>query len=364
MEVEMNHMNYKLLNKVGSNILTQFPPNTLVEANNAWVNECNAFLQMRKKQGYKCLLHNHECNGLAIDSHSIPKKNLKMMSSNSKVYVLKDDFRNPFKDSLSTAYIKSTLTFLGFCKKHDISLFQTIENKNTSQYSSEDVFFLNYRSLAKEYSDTRELIEKYSWVLNNWKSEKRKKFDREWALFQVEKIKNLNLNLTQRKIKFLVTYFGRRVFDKQRVRAVLRKCHTQERCLKRKLESFNTLINNGKVLKMHYVILQNEKQIAFSSTYYFSVNWRRIFFYFTSLPQKEGSLLILSCRWEDYEYIKDDSEIEKLFLGDEILINRILNQFKEKIAIEGNNIELEYAEPFFLEWDIPLATIPYFKLKR
>ena len=360
----MDRMNYKLLNKIGSSILAQFPPDSLVQANNALVNEFNNFLKNSKKQGYECLLHNKKCSGNAIDSHSIPKRNLRMMSNDSKVYVLKDDFKNPFKASLSTTYIKSTLTFWGFCKYHDNSLFQEIENKNIAQYDNKDVFFLSYRALAKEYSDIRECIQRYSWMLDNWKSETRKRFDKEWALFQADKMKNLNMNVIQREKKFLETYIERRVFDKQRVKATLRKCHIQELHLKRELESFNDLINNGEIFKSYYVIFQNEKQIAFSLAHYFSINRTNIYIYFISLPQKEGSLMILSCRREDYDYIKDYSEIKKLFSGDEILMNIFLNQFKEKIAIGGKDIESNYADSFFLEWDVPLATIPYFKLKR
>ena len=136
---------------------------------------------------------------MAIDSHSIPKRNLRMMSNDGKVYILKDDFKNSFKASLSTTYIKSTLTFLGFCKYHDNSLFQEIENKNITQYDNKDVFFLSYHALAKEYSDIRECIQRYSWGLDSWKSEKRKHLDKEWALFQADKMKNLNMNTIQLK---------------------------------------------------------------------------------------------------------------------------------------------------------------------
>lgn len=55
--------------------------------------------------------------------------------------------------------------------------------------------------------------------------------------------------------------------------------------------------------------------------------------------------------------------IKKLFSGDEALMNKILNQLKDKIAIDMDAISLKYADPSFLEWDIPFATIPYFKLK-
>lgn len=360
----MDKTNYRLLNKIGGSILAQFPPDSLVQANNACVNEFNNFLENRKKQGCECLLNNNKCRGRAIDSHSIPKRNLRMMSNDGKVYILKDDFKNLFKASLSTTYIKSTLTFLGFCKYHDNSLFQEIENKNITQYDNKDVFFLSYRALAKEYSDIRECIQRYSWWLDSWKSEKRKHLDKEWALFQADKMKNLNMNTIQLEKKFLETYIDRRVFDKQRVKATLRKCRIQEMYFKRELESFNNLINNGETFKPYYVTFQNEKQIAFSLAYYFSINRRNIFLYFISLPQKEGSLMILSCRREDYDYIKDDSEIKKLFSGDEVSMNIFLNQFKEKIAIAGADIESNYADSFFLEWDVPLAIIPYFKLKR
>lgn len=45
-------MNYKLLNKIGSSILVQFPPDSLIKANNEWINEYNTFSNNCKKQGY------------------------------------------------------------------------------------------------------------------------------------------------------------------------------------------------------------------------------------------------------------------------------------------------------------------------
>lgn len=356
-------MNYKLLNKIGNNILVQFPPDSLIKANNAWINEYNTFSNNCKKQGYVCLLHNNKCSGTAINSHSIPKKNLKMMSKNSKVFVLKDNFTNPFKSELSDSYIKNTLTFLGLCKYHDNSLFQNLENKNMAQYNNEDVFFLSYRALAKKFSDNRELIQKYSWICNNWKSRIKKRLDKEWSLFQASRMKNLDKTVAQRKRKFLLTYFQRRVSDKQIIKAELKKCQIQERHLIKKIKSFNALINNEKISELHYVILQNDNQMAFSTVYNFPIKRRNIFLYFTSLPQKIGSLMILSCSKKDYDYIKDYSDIKKLFSGDEVLMNEFLNRFKDKIAIDMEDISLKYVDPFFLEWDIPFATIPYFKLK-
>lgn len=360
----MNQINYKLLNKIRTNMLAQFPPCSLVESNNAWINKYNNFSHNHKKRRYKCLLHNHECNGIAINSHSIPKKNLKMMSNHCEVYTLKDNFKNPFKSNLSTSNIRYTLTFFGFCKYHDNSLFQGIENKNIAQYDNEDVFFLSYRAMAKEYSDNRELIEKYSWILDNWNSEEKKQLDKETAFFQADRMKNLDKTVAQRKRICLATYFQIRVFDKLRVKNALRICQIQGKHLKRKLENFNTLINNKETFKSHYVMLQNQNQIAFSTAYNFSINKKEVFLYCTSLPQKDGSFMILSCSKSDYEHIKNYSDIKQLFSGDESTINEFLNYFKEKIAIDGTDIDLNFAHPFFLEWDIPLAKIPYFKKKE
>lgn len=360
----MNQTNYKLLNKIGANMLAQSPPCSLKEANNAWINKYNNFSRNHKKQGYKCLLHNHDCNGMAINSHSIPKNNLKMMSNHCEVYTLKDNFKNPFKSNLSTSNIKNTLTFSGFCKYHDAALFQGIENKKTTQYNNMDVFFLSYRAIAKEYSDNRGLIEKYSWILDNWNSEEKKRLDKEIALFQANKMKNLDKTTSQRSKICLATYFQRRIFDKQRTKNTLKKCKNQEKHLKRKLNNFNTLINNQGTFASHYVMIENQNQIAFSTAYNFSVDRKEVFLYFTSLPQKDGSLMILSCSKIDYEHIKNYSDIKQLFSGDEFTINEFLNYFKEKIAIDGNDIGLKFADPFFLEWDIPLAKIPYFKKKE
>lgn len=49
--------------------------------------------------------------------------------------MLKDDFSNLFKFDLCTSNIKSTLTLRGFCKYHDTTLFEGIENTNTTQYN-------------------------------------------------------------------------------------------------------------------------------------------------------------------------------------------------------------------------------------
>lgn len=362
MEVLMNKLNYKLLNKIGSSMLAQFPPDSFVEASNEWKNKYYTFLRNCEKQRYKCLLNNHECNGMAINSHSIPQKDLKNMCIHNKVAMLKDDFKNPFKSQLSTSYIKSTLTFPGFCQYHDTCLFQKIENKSNSEYDNEDIFFLSYRALAKEYSDNRDLIDQYSWMLKNWES--RKRLDKEWALFSASKIKNLNKSTIQRKMIYLVSYFSRRVVDKFGMKFVKKECQIRQKRLQRKLETFNNLINGKEIFESHYTSFQNENQIAFSFVCDFSVNRKEVFLYFTSLPQKEGSFLIISCNKADYGIIKGFPAFKQLFSGDERIINDLLNECREKIAINETDIEVNYPHPFFLEWEIPLAKIPYFKLKR
>ena len=163
---------------------------------------------------------------------------------------------------------------------------------------------------------------------------------------------------------YWLIYFARRVVDKQRIKVELIKCHMQKRRLKRKLKSFNNLINKGEIFESHYVIFHNDNQMAFSTAFNFFVDKRDVFLYFTSLPQLDGSLMIISCSRSDYEYIKDDPDIKELFLGNENIINIFLNYFKEKIAINGTKKLSEHVDPFFLEWDIPLAIIPYFKLRN
>ena len=262
----MNRKNNKILKKIENSMLAQFPPASLTKARNAWINEYKVS-HKRNRQVYECLLHNHECKGKAINSHSIPKKNLRMMSNNNEVNVLKDDSRNPFKLSLNTSNIKSTQTFSGFCKYHDSSLFQKIENKDTIQYDSNDMFFLSYRALAKEYSDYRELVEQYSWMLDNWNSEKKRRLDIEYAMLHANKMKRLKI------------FFKARVSDKRNVRKKLRECHIHEQLLRREIEKFNVLINREEIFESHNIIFQNEKQIAFSLAYDIQVKNKTIFLY-------------------------------------------------------------------------------------
>lgn len=109
-----------------------------------------------------------------INSHSIPQRNLKYLSTNKEVHILKKDLQNPFKKNLDKMSIKSTLTFLGFCSYHDNETFKYVENNSGSNYDNHKFFLIAYRALAKNYTELRESIERLEWDLKTWNCKERR----------------------------------------------------------------------------------------------------------------------------------------------------------------------------------------------
>ena len=367
-EGKSDSVNYKFLNKIGTSIFMQNPPESLYKASNAWINDLNLYLKQRRNCGFNCLCQIPSCNKKAIDSHSIPNKNLRLMSdgsSDKKVIVLKYDYNNPFKRELTGSYSKSTLTFPGFCRDHDASLFQKIENGDGKTYTNDDIFFLSYRTLAKEYSDTRERVLAYRWIIENWNSNHKITLDKEIAKFQSSRLINLGKTEAQLRRKERIEYFILRIIQKIKYRRDLSDEVRRKSILKSKIDEFNEVIYKNQLSDFKYTIIENANKMAFSTAIDLPIGKETAFVYVISIPQVDFAQLIIACSEDDYEIVKEDPNIISLFNGDEHFINRLLNLFKDNIAIDGHASETEnFSNPYFMEWDTPLGIVRYFKRRQ
>lgn len=108
-----------------------------------------------------------DCNETAIDSHLLQRNGiLKQLSENtSKLYELK---HNPFNED--TFYFKlegisNTLTFPGFCNKHDTEIFKSIEGSNVNYFDYKTQLLFAYRAVTNERRKKEIIIDFYNRIL-------------------------------------------------------------------------------------------------------------------------------------------------------------------------------------------------------
>jgi hypothetical protein len=354
-------------------MIVQYPPSELYEAKNALDNKYkNEKINIRT-----CLLNNSGCSNQsskvapneAVNSHSIPKKNLKYISIENKVHILKEDPQNPFKNNLDNPNIKSTLTFPGFCSYHDRELFKILENEKISNYDDKMIFLISYKTLAKNYSEIRETIERIEWDIKTWNSEEHRKYIIQLINFELETVKLIGFEKFNQFKQFRINFLGiwlfikYKYFGKRKVKKNLKYLQKQFIINKCKMDEFNSLMNSDCIFNSYFQVHKNKNSIAFSLVINFKTKSQEVFVYLTALPTGAGSDIIISCSKSDYQMVKTDEEMLRIFEGDEYLINKVLNQFKEKIAHNIDGYEESFADQFFLEWDHPLAQIEYYKSK-
>ena len=364
-------MNSKLLYKFYRNIMIQFPDEELYEAKNALDNKYN----QEKIWSKICLINNSDCSNQspkmvsnqAVYSHSIPRKNLRYMSTENEVYALKDDYKNPFKNNLKETNIKNALTFLGFCSYHDSQIFKVLENGKESDYDNEKIFLISYRTLAKNYSEIRESVERIEWEKKVWNSDEYKKYIKQLIIFDLKPYLHLGFNKFNCFKQFIIIllnillHIRYQFVDKFKLKKELRFLKNQLFLNKKKLDEFNKLINSNNICNLYYKVFKNKKSIAFSLAINFTVNNKEVFVYMTAMPTENGSDIIVTCSESDYALIKTDNEMLKLFQGDRYQINRIFNMFKEKIVHNIDDYEMDFANKFFHEWSHPLHIIAYYE---
>lgn len=350
--------------------MVQNPPDSLIKSRNEIYNKF-----IREKNDFRiCLLNNKNCSNQskqmvfneAINSHSIAQKNLRYMSTNKKVHLLKRDFRNPFKLNLDNPNIKNSLTFKGFCSHHDSSLFNILENIEDIKYSYENLFFLAYRTIAKDYIELQDDYEWLIWMIANWKSDESVAYRKELLLFMV-RLNNFGLKPDEllEKYKFFIDIFRRycsiNFFQYHQIRYFSAYAKKQVKVQKSLLNKYNQLINRNQRLEYVFKVYKNSNSIAFSLVVPIKVKKQCSFFFIVAIPTKEGSDLILFMEKLDYDRIKEDVNFMKVFNGDCMSINEILNGFREKIAHNIDNYESDFSNRYFLEWNFEMAKIEYFK---
>lgn len=112
-------------------------------------------LLKKNKSNGRCLHYesNERCIEI-IKAHSIQKKGfLAKIEKNGHVYTIDTSFTSKKKNRGELSYKKTGInqasTFLGFCKKHDNSLFEEIDNLPLKP-NDRQVFLYAYRSLCRE----------------------------------------------------------------------------------------------------------------------------------------------------------------------------------------------------------------------
>lgn len=366
-------MKEKISRRFYKSFIAQNPPKELIESRNAIFNKFKREVQVKKI----CLLNNDECENdsksgkkpnEAINSHSIPERNLKYMSKKSKVHMLKTDFQNPFKNKLSTSFVKSTLTFPGFCSYHDRSLFAEIENVEAIHYDSNSIFLISYRTLSKDIVESTQLVEWLEWNLKNWDSIEFSEYNKVIRNLILEEEVLFSKDVFYKKAYLFMILFNQifknKYLEKYKYKKELKNVKKKIRSYKRKLGMYNNLINSNQIFESYFNVIKNEKTVAFSCIIDLKIQKKDVFVYITIIPTKEGSDLIIACEKKDFRYISSDRSLIDLFNGDEKLVNEILNISKSDIAHNIENYESDFGHSSFLEWDIPLANIEYFKARK
>jgi len=358
--------------KIYRTMVAQHPPEKLANAYNAYNRRIKEMITTERN----CIMNDENCfnekkkDNVAVNSHSIQKKHLKKMSTKKEIHLLKADLKNPLKKNLDKSNIKSSLTFPGFCSYHDRNIFSSIENTEIDKYENDHIFLFSLRTISKYFCDTTEELERekgeFKCILRKENlcvilEIVRMKMN-EYDLFDFDSSKILSR--MKRNVVLLKRFLTLFVADSFHKSFNFFRSKKEYRNLKSELENYVRCVKKRKELEMEFRIYKNVNSIAFSKTIQFGNRKGIHFLHITIIPTENGSDVILSCDKNDFSKMKLDCGFERLFAGNESDLNEILNSFKDEIAHNIDGFEDDFGDKFFLEWDIPLATIQYVKLNN
>lgn len=96
----------------------------------------------------QCLLPNKsECDEKIVKAHAIQNNRILNKISEKRMIVSMDGVEHLMFQTAETKGRKITTIFTGFCKYHDKTLFQEIEDKSFT-FTTKQLFLLTYRTLA------------------------------------------------------------------------------------------------------------------------------------------------------------------------------------------------------------------------
>lgn len=126
----------------------------------------NKLLGKAKVRNRKCYWNG--CQNNAINSHILQKNGiLTKISTNGHIIISKTDFLNPELFYFKRSGINNTYTFKGFCKDHDNSIFQPIEDYEIDFNNYRNQLLFAYRTILNEKRTKEVLIDWNNSQVNN-----------------------------------------------------------------------------------------------------------------------------------------------------------------------------------------------------
>lgn len=108
------------------------------------------------------------CEEHAINSHILQKNGiLTGISTNSHIYLWKTDFLNPLITPFKKSGLNVTFRFKGFCKEHDKTIFQPIEDHDIDFDDYKSQLLFAYRTILNEKFKKEVLIDFYNSLKND-----------------------------------------------------------------------------------------------------------------------------------------------------------------------------------------------------
>lgn len=152
--IQMNN----LFHKYHVDIFKNMPSSLLRPENEIKDITSKIYKQLNSKKTYTCLFPG--CSEKPIKSHSIQKSLLKnIMDSTNHVLNFSLNVQFHLESDITVNQqkigINDASTFEGYCNKHDTTVFLPIEQEQIDYSNDEHNFLLLYRSIAREYYESR-----------------------------------------------------------------------------------------------------------------------------------------------------------------------------------------------------------------
>lgn len=261
----------------------------------------------------KCFFDDKECsaNGTPIGSHLFQQNGiLSRLASNNETVVFVYNFTDPYKTAFKPQNIKSVIKHPIFCKHHDTSVFEEIENNIENINKQKEAFLFTLKMLAFEIYTIQYKIAENRWMLDNINC---KEIQNILAYDKVDENAMIN-NIKEDELPYCENYLEK---------------------LKRIKEQFLEMHYLKKYFELDYKEFSSPKKgIAFGCIF-LPFEDLDVFISVNVLPVDEGSRILISYKKDAYDKICEDHEL-KAFLDGNMnpTLNHLIMIYKENICYE------------------------------